>query len=168
MDRTYITPGAWLEIGDDVFIGPCSSLEILDTPGFPPQPTRIGDHTWISQGFVLLSRRGVEIGKNVLVGEYVSVRDSTHGHRDLGVPVRFQAGVYGQITIEDDVWIGRGSLIQGKPAGIRIGRGAIVAANSVVVHSIPSFEVWGGVPARLIRPRGQAAASVAARANTKM
>src|SRR5262245_25569211 len=48
MGGCIITPGARIEIGNDVYIGRGSSLEISDAPGFPPVPTRIGDHTWIS------------------------------------------------------------------------------------------------------------------------
>ena len=36
--------------------------------------------------------------------------------------------------------------------GVTIGDGAVVAAGSVVLSDIPPMEVWGGVPAKLIRP----------------
>jgi len=56
----------------------------------------------------------------------------------------------GDVIIEDDVWIGYGSTIM---SGVTIGCGAVVAANSHVVTNIPSYEIWGGNPARLIRKR---------------
>lgn len=52
------------------------------------------------------------------------------------------------ITIADDVFIGTNSIIT---KGVSIGEKAIVAAGSVVVKSIPSYEVWGGNPAVLIK-----------------
>ena len=52
--------------------------------------------------------------------------------------------------IEDDVWIGHGSIIL---SGVRIERGAIVAAGSVVTKSIPAYEIFGGIPAKKIRDR---------------
>jgi acetyltransferase-like isoleucine patch superfamily enzyme len=55
-----------------------------------------------------------------------------------------------KIVIEDDVWIGHG-VIMLSPACI--GRGAIVAAGSVVTSDIPSYAIFAGVPARLIRMR---------------
>ena len=37
--------------------------------------------------------------------------------------------------------------------GIKIGKGAVVAAGAVVTKNIPDFEVWGGVPAKFIAKR---------------
>lgn len=45
----------------------------------------------------------------------------------------------GPIVIEDDVWIGKGALIL---SGIRIGQGAIVAANSVVTKDVPPYAIY--------------------------
>ena len=56
----------------------------------------------------------------------------------------------GNIIIEDDVWIGSHVIIL---SGVRIGRGCVVAAGSVVSKSIPPYSIVGGVPARLIRKR---------------
>lgn len=142
-----------MEVGRQVFIGRNSTFVIGEAPGFSEQPLIIGDNTWISEGFLLLSMRGVRIGKNVLIGESVSVRDSTHQYGDPNRPIREQGDVYGTIIIEDDVWVGRGCLIQGRPEGVIIGRGAILAANSVASRSIPPLEIWGGTPARFIKKR---------------
>ena len=38
--------------------------------------------------------------------------------------------------------------------GVTIGEGAVVAGGAVVTKDIPSFEIWGGVPAKKIRSRG--------------
>lgn len=34
--------------------------------------------------------------------------------------------------------------------GVTIGENALIAAGSIVTHSVPAFEVWGGVPAKFI------------------
>lgn len=52
--------------------------------------------------------------------------------------------------IGNDVWIGANALLL---EGITIGDGAIIAAGSVVIKSIPPYEIWGGNPAHLIRKR---------------
>jgi acetyltransferase-like isoleucine patch superfamily enzyme len=54
------------------------------------------------------------------------------------------------VTIEPDVWLG--VCVTVLPA-VKIGRGAIVAANSVVNKSIPAYEIWAGSPAKKVGER---------------
>lgn len=56
----------------------------------------------------------------------------------------------GDIYIEDDVWIGYRSIIM---SGVHIGKGAVIAAGSVVVKNVPAYAVVGGVPAKIIKFR---------------
>ncbi|WP_457580288.1 CatB-related O-acetyltransferase [Ensifer canadensis] len=56
----------------------------------------------------------------------------------------------GDISIGHDVWIGSRATIM---SGVRIGDGAIVAANAHVVKDIAPYEIWGGNPARKIKDR---------------
>jgi acetyltransferase-like isoleucine patch superfamily enzyme len=144
------TPGSHVTLGNNLFIGARCSFEAAVNP---PASIEVGANTWISHDCHITSYKHIQIGDNVLVGEFVSLRDSTHSYEDKRLPVSRQGDVYGSIVIEDDVWIGRGCLVQGKPDTVVIGRGAIIGANSVVTRSVPSMEVWGGVPARFIKHR---------------
>lgn len=56
----------------------------------------------------------------------------------------------GLTVIEDDVWIGAGSIIL---SGVTVGKGAIIAAGSVVTKDVPPCEIWGGNPSHKIRDR---------------
>ena len=56
----------------------------------------------------------------------------------------------GQILIQNDVWIGRGSTIMG---GVTIHNGAVIAANSVVTKDVEPYSIVGGNPARHIKYR---------------
>jgi acetyltransferase-like isoleucine patch superfamily enzyme len=56
----------------------------------------------------------------------------------------------GGVEIGHDVWIGRGVTIM---AGVKIGNGAVIAANSHVVRSVGDFEIHGGNPARPLKNR---------------
>ena len=55
-----------------------------------------------------------------------------------------------EIIIEDDVWIGYGAIIL---SPVRIGRGSIVAAGSVVTKDVAPYAIVGGNPAKLIKLR---------------
>ncbi|MDD5360373.1 MAG: CatB-related O-acetyltransferase [Sulfurovaceae bacterium] len=56
----------------------------------------------------------------------------------------------GDIIIEDDVWIGSNSVIL---SGVKIGRGSIIGAGSVVTKSIPAYSIVAGNPATIIKKR---------------
>lgn len=55
------------------------------------------------------------------------------------------------LTVGDDSWIGHGAVIL--PSTLEIGRGAVVAASSVVTRPVPAYAVVAGNPARVIRYR---------------
>ena len=54
------------------------------------------------------------------------------------------------VTIGNDVWIGHGAVIM---PGVTIGNGAVVGVNSVVTRDVGAYEIFAGVPARLVRKR---------------
>lgn len=56
----------------------------------------------------------------------------------------------GKIIIDDDVWIGFGSIIL---SGVHIGKGAVIAAGAVIADDIPPYAIVGGVPAKVIKYR---------------
>jgi acetyltransferase-like isoleucine patch superfamily enzyme len=56
----------------------------------------------------------------------------------------------GGITLEDDVWLGYGVIVLD---GVRIGRGAVIGAGSVVNRDIPEGAVAVGVPAKVVKFR---------------
>ena len=56
----------------------------------------------------------------------------------------------GAIIIEDEVWLGDDSIIL---LGVTIGKGAIVAAGSVVTKDVPPYTIVGGNPAKFIKNR---------------
>ena len=58
----------------------------------------------------------------------------------------------GDIIIEDEAWLGVGVTVLD---GVRIGKGAVVGAGSVVTKDIPEGAIAFGVPARVIKMRGE-------------
>lgn len=56
----------------------------------------------------------------------------------------------GGIILEDDVWLGSDVTIL---SGVKLGKGCVVAAGSVVAKSFPEYSIIGGVPAKVIGKR---------------
>jgi len=110
---------------------------------------RLGDDTRINRGCTLTSYSEIFIGNFTIIGEYVSIRDANHG-MDPGQPMRYQPHRSAPIRIGRDVWIGRGCCIL---AGVEVGEGTVVGANSVVNKDLPPFSIAGGVPAKVIKVR---------------
>ena len=56
----------------------------------------------------------------------------------------------GDTAVGNDVWIGQNVTVM---PGVKIGDGAIIAANSVVVKDIPPYTIAGGNPCKVIKNR---------------
>lgn len=90
----------------------------------------------------------VEIGENVLVGPHVSIVASNHLYdpEDDYFSARSDE-VAGKVVIEDGVWLTSGVVIT---PGCRIGKCALVCANSVVTKDVPAYGIAGGSPAKIL------------------
>ena len=94
---------------------------------------------------------GVSIGKYSMLAPRVAVVGDDHVYDLAGTPVIFSGRPeLRRTTVDDDVWIGYGAVVL---TGVKIGRGAIVAANSVVTKDVPPYSIVAGAPARLLRDR---------------
>lgn len=93
----------------------------------------------------------IHIGNNVLIAGKVFISDHLHGNTDfqsLKIPPSLRnLTTKGGVFIEDDVWIGENVAIL---PGVRIGKGAVIGANSVVTKDISAYSVAVGAPARCI------------------
>jgi acetyltransferase-like isoleucine patch superfamily enzyme len=143
------TQGIWL--GDNVAIGRGTLIKPTSYYGRSlGEGLRIGARSSIGPfGYVGCSGF-ISIGANVLIGPRVSMHAENHRFQEVGVPIREQGVALEPIAIEDDCWIGSDVVLLG---GVTIGRGAVVAAGSVVTKSVAPGEVVGGVPARVIKSR---------------
>lgn len=103
----------------------------------------IGNNSRIN-GAHISAVESITIGKNVRIAPYTIILDNDfHNIAD-----HFATGTGGPIIIEDDVWIAVSCIIL---KGVRIGKGAVIAAGSVVTKDIPAKTVYGGVPAKFIK-----------------
>ncbi|SRR5579875_113119 len=120
----------------------------------------IGEWSHIASGTRILSQASISIGNHVLISHLVDIHD-TDCHpidweeRRLDMQ-ELMTGKYRiptktvskPIIIEDDVWIGFKATVL---KGVHIGRGAIIAAGSVVFENIPAWTVVAGNPAKVVR-----------------
>lgn len=91
----------------------------------------------------------IKIGAHCRISHNVRVyTQSDNADCDLSIhPVRQKTG---DVIFEDYCWVGANVFVN---PGVRIGTNSVVGANAVVTKDIPSFEIWGGVPARFIRKK---------------
>ena len=111
----------------------------------------IGDDCSLNTNVYLGASNGsITLGSRVLIGPNVVLRAADHELVE-GEPVVSRGHVRGHIEIENDVWIGAHC---GITRDVRVQSGSVIGAGSVVTRDIPPGVIVGGVPARLIRPRG--------------
>lgn len=94
----------------------------------------------------------LEVGDFVLVASRVAVIGrKDHDYQEPGRTIwEGEHRKAESVIIEDDVWIGYGSIIL---SGVRIGKGSVVAAGSVVTKDVEPYTVVGGNPARFLKQR---------------
>lgn len=105
----------------------------------------IGELTRL-HGSCLHARKKITIGKRCLIAANCNIIDS-HGHKASwsDVETRYlSVDEPREIVIEDDVWIGCNVMIL---PGVRVGKGAIISANSVVKNDVAPFSIVCGNPA---------------------
>jgi carbonic anhydrase/acetyltransferase-like protein (isoleucine patch superfamily) len=109
-----------------------------------------GAHTTVNP-YAMISGK-VRCGDGVRIASHVSIVGFNHGFDDPTVPIHVQKHESLGITIEDDVWIGANAVVLD---GVTVGKGAVIAAGAVVSKDVPPLAIVGGVPAKVVRYRGQ-------------
>ncbi|MDR0509387.1 MAG: acyltransferase [Candidatus Methanoplasma sp.] len=117
-----------------------------------PYNISIGDNVYFNRNVSITARDEVTIGNNVLIGPNVVINTGNHTFSDRDTLIVKQGHTSEKIVIGDDVWIAANAIIL---KGVNIGEGAVVAAGAVVNKDVPPYTVVGGVPARMIKIRGE-------------
>jgi acetyltransferase-like isoleucine patch superfamily enzyme len=126
----------------------------------PGAKISIGKYSYLGPNVRIAVNQEVTIGENVAIAHNVQIIDSNNhslsaqARRDKFIEYRakgkneeLERVVASPIKIENDVWIGTEAIIL---KGVRIGRGAIIAAGSIVTKDVPSYAIVGGNPAKII------------------
>lgn len=118
----------------------------------------IREHAVIEDGAVIMMGATINIGAVVGEGTMVDMNATLGGRATTGKNVHVGAGSVlagvieppsaSPVIIEDDVLIGANAVIL---EGVRVGKGAIVAAGAIVTEDVPEGAVVAGTPARVIK-----------------
>jgi acetyltransferase-like isoleucine patch superfamily enzyme len=105
-------------------------------------------HTGI--GCVLIGP--VTLHKHVGLSQYVRILGMHHGS-DVLSPHHHQPSFAAPVILEEDAFVGTGTVIMGKKNGepLTLGKYCRIGANSVVMTDIPPYSIAAGNPARVVR-----------------
>ncbi len=112
---------------------------------FKPSGVSVGEGSIIGEQCFLDGRASIVIGSHVDIASQVMIYNSEHDINSADFHPIEEA-----VEIGDYVFIGPRAIIL---PGVKIGKGAIVAAGAVVTKSVPDFDIVGGVPAKKIGER---------------
>ncbi|HEX6547443.1 MAG TPA: acyltransferase [Candidatus Dormibacteraeota bacterium] len=158
---TRVHGGNFIAIGDGVTIAGLGWLIVPGAESRPPQTEpviQIDSGTSIGESCTISGVNHIRIGANVLFGPRVWVTDHNHVYTDPERPIQHQGWTRGgAVEIEENCWVGTGAVIVGSQP-VRIGRGSVIGANSVVTEDVPDHSVVAGNPARVVREYDPASA----------
>jgi len=110
-----------------------------------PWNLRVGNNCWIGEDVWIDNLAAVHLGDDVCVSQGAYFCTGSHDYRRPTFDL-----IVKPITVESEAWIAARAIVL---PGATIGRGAVVAAGSVVTRDIPGGMVAGGSPCQVIRER---------------
>lgn len=131
------------------FIDSCGNEINVQRRAVVARRISIGDYSGIGERCVI--QGNVRIGCHVMMGPEVLIYTQNHDFSRVDITMDKQGfSEEKQVIIEDDVWIGARVIIL---PGVKIGRGSVIGAGSVVAKSIPEYSVAVGNPAKVVKRR---------------
>jgi acetyltransferase-like isoleucine patch superfamily enzyme len=174
--RGYVSPGAViyhsdLRLGRNVFMDDRVVIFQRETGG----PVELGDRVYIYRDSILETGHGgyikigndssihprcqlnayvsaIEIGRRVMIAPNCAFYSYNHGVAPDQPIYKQPLSSKGPIVIDDDAWLAVGVIVLG---GVRIGKGSVVGAGSVVTKDVPDGAIAMGVPAKVFKMRDE-------------
>jgi acetyltransferase-like isoleucine patch superfamily enzyme len=144
------SPGGYVELSDRVHI-----LRDTIIGNGEGSNIKIGSDTYIQPRCQIMGYKGsIHIGSNVQIAPNCAFYPYNHTFLPGELIAKQPLYTKGGISIGDDAWFGFGVIVLD---GVKIGRGAVIGAGSVVTHDIPEEAIAAGVPARVIKMRSDLA-----------
>ena len=144
VENYFVHPTARLEQSELIEIGEGAEINDYVIIRTQKNKVKIGKHSQLNPFTVIYGGSGVVIGDNVMIAPHCMIASGNHDYKQTDYPMRFAGTLTkGPIIIEDNVWIGANCTITD---GVRIGKEAVIAANSVVVKNVEPWAIMSGVP----------------------
>lgn len=130
------------------FLGSCGkNLRIgRNITFYNPANISIGSNVYIAYGCWFMSGERITIEDEVIFGPYCVVVSSNHSRAQKSF--RYGTPALDPIRIERGAWIAAHVTLT---AGASVGRGVLIAANSVVRGDIPDNVLAAGQPAKVVK-----------------
>lgn len=137
--------------GDKVTVGSFAIIRPTNLYGGEPGiGLKVGNNSSIGPYSYIGCSGYIEIGDNVMLSPRVSIYSENHNFQKEDVKIIDQGVTRSFVKIGDDCWIASNVIVL---AGVSIGKGAVVAAGSVVTKDIPPYGVVAGNPAKIVKMR---------------
>jgi len=136
--RGFMLRPAFKSCGRNLQVARCVTINFTNC-------LEIGGDVFLGMGCWINAAGGVVLEDEVQLGPYAVL--VTGNHTELGGSYRFGPSRQAPIRLCHGSWVAAHATVT---KGVVIGRGAILAANSVATRDIPAFAMAGGVPARII------------------
>jgi acetyltransferase-like isoleucine patch superfamily enzyme len=116
-----------------------------------PENITIFDDVFIGKDTILNAFESIVIEKHVIIAASCKLITANHHFEDIKTHIKSQGYSLEPICIGEGSWLGYGAIIL---PGVTLGKGCVVAAGAVVTKSFAPYSILAGVPARLIKYRG--------------
>jgi len=104
--------------------------------------------SFIGRNCVIVAKKMIAIKAGCMIAEMVVIRDHDHFINNKEQQDQQNEFITGSICIEENVWLASKVTIL---KGASVGRSAVIAASAVANITVPSQELWGGIPAKFIK-----------------
>lgn len=157
-EKTRLQDGVYIDalsrdgvlIGSQVVIGRNTRIECTGGLQSVGKGLKIGNRTTFGNDCMFGAAGGIEIGDDVVAGQFIRFHSENHNYSDKTKLIREQGVSHKGIKVGNNCWIGAGAVFLD---GAEIGDGCVVAANAVVTKKFPSNSIIAGVPAKVIKSR---------------
>ena len=134
-----------ITIGNNCYIGRYSVLSCKNGD------ITLGDYANLSTFCNISSNAKISIGEKTLLGPHTAIFATAHNIDDTSTDILDQGFTAQGVEVGRNCWLGSGVSVVD---GITIGDGVVIGAGSVVTKNLPDNAIAHGVPAKVVKKRG--------------